>query len=77
MKDYLWKRDFDSVLDVPLEYLGMCSRTDRCLSNLGVKTIGDLLRKKSDDLLNVKGFGHTSLAQLRLNLKEDIGIAFW
>ena len=77
MKDYLWKRDFNSMLDVTLDYLGMCSRTERCLSQLGVKTIGDLLRKKEDDLLCMKGFGKTSLAQLRINLECDIGIISW
>ena len=77
MTNYIWKENFDSMLDVTLDHLGMSSRTKRCLSQLGIKTIGDLLRKKEDDLLSIRGFGKTSLAELRINLECDIGIISW
>lgn len=77
MKKYTWKRHFENVNDVTLDYLGMSIRTEHCLSQLGIKTIGDLLKKKETDLLRIPNFGKKSLAELRLNLEADIGIIFW
>ena len=53
----------DSVPD-----LNLSVRARKCMVRLGIGTIGELIRKTGDDLLECKNFGVTSLNEVREKL---------
>ena len=51
--------------DSPVSEIGeLSARTHHCLSNSGIKTVGDLLSKTSAELLRMGNFGKLSLGEL-------------
>ncbi len=60
--------DEKAVLDRPMSDLNLSVRARKCMVRLGLNTIGDLVRKTSDDLLECKNFGVTSLTEVREKL---------
>lgn len=66
--------DEQALLDRPIAELNLSVRARKCMVRLGISTIGELIRKTADDLLECKNFGVTSLNEVReklstLNLK--------
>ncbi|HAY78801.1 MAG TPA: RNA polymerase subunit alpha domain protein [Planctomycetaceae bacterium] len=66
--------DEQALMDRPIADLNLSVRARKCMVRLGLTTIGELLRKSGDDLLESKNFGVTSLNEVRdkltqLNLK--------
>jgi len=61
-------------MDVPIEKLDLSIRARRCMENLEIATIGDLLRHSENELLASKNFGQTSLNEVRRKL-EAFGMA--
>ncbi len=57
-----------AVLDRPISELNLSVRARKCMVRLGLNTIGELLRKTGDELLECKNFGVTSLTELREKL---------
>ena len=62
------------LLDRPISELNLSVRARKCMVRLQLNTIGELIRKTGDDLLECKNFGVTSLTEVRekltvLNLK--------
>lgn len=57
-------------LDRPLSELNLSVRARKCMVRLGLNTIGELVRKTGDDLLECKNFGVTSLTEVREKLTE-------
>jgi len=57
-----------AMLSQPLEELGLSVRATKCMVRLGVNTIGELVRRTGDDLLECKNFGVTSLNEVREKL---------
>lgn len=55
----------DSLLAKPVEDLELSVRSRRCLSRLGVRSIGDLAAKTEAELLGCKNFGVTSLNEIK------------
>jgi DNA-directed RNA polymerase subunit alpha len=62
----------------PVGNLELSVRGRKCLENLGIHTVGDLLKRSEKSLLGCKNFGNTSLQEIKqkleeygLNLKED------
>jgi hypothetical protein len=51
------------VEDVAVEHWSI--RTQNCLKEIGVKTLGDLVKLSRDDLLRTRNFGRKSLNELR------------
>jgi len=45
-------------------------RARKCTTKLGINTIGDLVRRTAEDLLECKNFGVTSLNEVREKLTE-------
>jgi DNA-directed RNA polymerase subunit alpha len=60
--------DERAVLDRPIGDLNLSVRARKCMVRLGLSTIGELLRRTGDDLLECKNFGVTSLNEVREKL---------
>lgn len=63
-----------AMLDRPISDLNLSVRARKCMVRLGLNTIGELVRKTGDEMLECKNFGVTSLTEVRekltpLNLK--------
>ncbi|HMO85295.1 MAG TPA: DNA-directed RNA polymerase subunit alpha C-terminal domain-containing protein [Lacipirellulaceae bacterium] len=60
--------DERALLDRPISDLNLSVRARKCMVRLGLTTIGELLRRTGDDLLECKNFGVTSLNEVREKL---------
>ncbi len=60
--------DDQVILNKPISDLNLSVRARKCMIRLGVVTIGDLLRRTGDELLECKNFGVTSLTEVREKL---------
>lgn len=56
------------MLDKPVSVLGLSVRSARCLARLRVRTVGELVDKSVNDLLEVRNFGKTSLSEIQKKL---------
>ena len=57
-------------LDLPIEDLDLSERPRNCLKRAQVNTIGELLLRSTDDLLNITNFGQKSLDEVKQKLDE-------
>jgi DNA-directed RNA polymerase subunit alpha len=57
-------------LDLPIEDLDLSERPRNCLKRGHINTIGELLLKSTDDLLNITNFGQKSLDEIIQKLDE-------
>jgi DNA-directed RNA polymerase subunit alpha len=62
--------DEQAQLDRPIADLNLSVRARKCMVRLGLNTIGELIRKTPDDLLECKNFGVTSLNEVREKLSS-------
>ncbi len=62
------------ILNLPVSDLNLSVRARKCTTKLNVATIGDLVAKSAEDLIECKNFGVTSLNEVREKLK-DRGLA--
>jgi DNA-directed RNA polymerase subunit alpha len=60
--------DEQAMLDRPIADLNLSVRARKCMIRLGLNTIGELIRRTGDDLLECKNFGVTSLNEVREKL---------
>jgi len=60
--------DEQAMLSRPVAELNLSVRARKCMIRLGINTIGELLRRTGDDLLECKNFGVTSLNEVREKL---------
>ena len=60
--------DERALLDRPISDLNLSVRARKCMVRLGLTTIGELVRRTGDDLLECKNFGVTSLNEVREKL---------
>jgi DNA-directed RNA polymerase subunit alpha len=60
--------DEQAMLAKPVSELNLSVRARKCMIRLGINTIGDLVRRTGDDLLECKNFGVTSLNEVREKL---------
>ena len=65
--------DEQALLDRPISELNLSVRARKCMTRLGLNTIGELIRKTGDDMLESKNFGVTSLNEVREKL-EQVGL---
>lgn len=63
---------------MPIEELNLTQRSYNCLKREGIHTVGELVSRSENDLLNIRNFGSKSidevkekLAALGLSLKES------
>ncbi|MDR3197170.1 MAG: tetratricopeptide repeat protein [Planctomycetaceae bacterium] len=60
--------DEQAMLLRPVTDLNLSVRAKKCMNRLGIQTIGELVRKTADELLECKNFGVTSLKEIRERL---------
>jgi DNA-directed RNA polymerase subunit alpha len=60
--------DQQALLDRPISDLNLSVRARKCMVRLQLGSIGELVRKSGDDLLECKNFGVTSLNEVREKL---------
>ncbi len=60
--------DEQALMDRPIADLNLSVRARKCMVRLGINTVGELLRRTGDDLLECKNFGVTSLNEVREKL---------
>ena len=58
---------------IPIEELDLSIRARRCMDNLEVHTVGDLLDHSETELMAAKNFGQTSLSEVKKKL-EGLGL---
>ena len=57
-----------AVLDRSVTDLNLSVRARKCMNRLNIQTIGELIRKSADEMLECKNFGVTSLNEIREKL---------
>ena len=62
--------DEQEIYALPLEELNLSVRARKCTTKLGIMTIGELVRRTAEDLMECKNFGVTSLNEVREKLSE-------
>ena len=65
--------DEQALLDRPISDLNLSVRARKCMARLQLNTIGELIRKTGDEMLECKNFGVTSLNEVREKL-TDLGL---
>ena len=65
--------DEQAFLERPIADLNLSVRARKCMVRLGLNTIGELVRRTGDDLLECKNFGVTSLTEVREKL-DPLGL---
>jgi DNA-directed RNA polymerase subunit alpha len=53
------------ILNTPITDFELSVRSRNCLAKVGIRTLGDLVKKTEPDLLTYKNFGETSLAEIK------------
>ena len=56
------------IASMPIEELDLSVRPYNCLKRAGINTLGDLLQKTEDEVVNVKNFGRKSLDEVKEKL---------
>ncbi|MHB1426633.1 MAG: tetratricopeptide repeat protein [Gemmataceae bacterium] len=59
-----------AVLNKPVSDLNLSVRARKCMNRLGINSLGDLVNRTADDLLESKNFGMTSLSEVREKLGQ-------
>jgi len=58
------------VLTTPVDELELSIRSNNCLKNAGIETLGDLVRRTEEQMLETRNFGKKSLEEIREKLAE-------
>ena len=59
-----------AVLGKPISDLNLSVRARKCMNRLGINSLGDLVQRSADELLESKNFGMTSLNEVREKLSQ-------
>lgn len=59
-----------AVLNKPVSELNLSVRARKCMNRLGLNSLGDLVQRSADELLEAKNFGMTSLNEVREKLQQ-------
>src|SRR5215510_14789862 len=57
-----------AVLSKPVSDLNLSVRGRKCMNRLGINSLGELIQRTADELLEAKNFGMTSLNEVREKL---------
>jgi DNA-directed RNA polymerase subunit alpha len=58
------------VLAKPIEDMDLTVRSYNCLKREGVSTVGELVQRTEDDLLEIRNFGQKSIDEVKAKLAE-------
>ena len=53
------------MLNKPVSDLNLSVRARKCMNRLDITTLGELIQRTADELLEAKNFGMTSLTEVR------------
>jgi DNA-directed RNA polymerase subunit alpha len=59
-----------AILNKPVSDLNLSVRARKCMNRLGINTLGDVVNRTADELLESKNFGMTSLNEVREKLGQ-------
>jgi DNA-directed RNA polymerase subunit alpha len=59
-----------AVLNKPVSDLNLSVRARKCMNRLGINSLGELIQRSADELLESKNFGMTSLNEVREKLAQ-------
>jgi len=59
-----------AVLNKAVSELNLSVRARKCMNRLGINTLGELVQRTGDELLEAKNFGMTSLNEVREKLRQ-------
>lgn len=59
-----------AVLNKPVSDLNLSVRARKCMNRLGINTLGDLIQRSQEELLEAKNFGQTSLLEVKEKLTQ-------
>ena len=59
-----------AVLGKPVSDLNLSVRARKCMNRLNITTLGELVQRTADELLEAKNFGQTSLTEVRERLGQ-------
>ncbi len=59
-----------NILARPVSDLNLSVRARKCMNRLNIQTLGELVSRSADELLEIKNFGVTSLKEIREKLVE-------
>ena len=58
------------AMDTPISDLDLSVRSSKCMAQLDVQTVGQLVRQSESELLRTKNFGVTSLQEIKIKLAK-------
>jgi DNA-directed RNA polymerase subunit alpha len=59
-----------ALLNKPVSDLNLSVRARKCMNRLGIASLGELIQRTADELLEAKNFGMTSLNEVREKLRQ-------
>lgn len=68
------EEEASGILAQPIEEMDLTVRSYNCLKREGVATVGDLVQKSEEDLLEIRNFGQKSIDEVKAKL-EDMGLS--
>ena len=70
------EEEVSGILATPIEDMDLTVRSYNCLKREGVTTVGELVQKSEEDLLEIRNFGQKSIDEVKAKLEEmDLGLA--
>jgi DNA-directed RNA polymerase subunit alpha len=67
--------EIDQQLTTSVSELDLSVRASNCLAVTNIKTLGDLVTKRENELLELKNFGRTTLVEIKKKLTQ-LGLSF-
>jgi DNA-directed RNA polymerase subunit alpha len=65
------KKELDvEFLKTRIDAIGLSPRTEKCLSNANIRTVGGLARKKEADILDIEGLGNKGIQEIKKALSN-------
>jgi DNA-directed RNA polymerase subunit alpha len=61
----------EELLNKPVDGFGFSIRSRHCFERLQIKTLGDLIEKTEDELVQCPNFGRSSLAEIKRKLEKE------
>ena len=61
-------------LNLPVEDLNLSVRSYNCLKREGIHTVGELVARSEEDLLDIRNFGSKSILEVKVTL-HNLGLA--
>jgi DNA-directed RNA polymerase subunit alpha len=68
------EEEVTGVLAQPIEDMDLTVRSYNCLKREGVTTVGELVQKSEEDLLEIRNFGQKSIDEVKAKL-EELGLS--